>query len=273
MEKDSPKLKQFKVSEEEIRIKGELLDSDLFATIKGSSSTMGGTKKINNSLKMVHWNARGLAHPSKIQTINATDCDIMAIQEIDHPTENLLECITTKSVITKRERDAKGGGTITLSNLEITHITRYNINKDCEIARIIIDGVFILWIGNIYLNKGLPKQIQKLFSIINENIPENERQNIILLGDFNINLNKKSPKLTLLNNLCKQFQLSIQDPKSGTRDLATLDFIITGKGIEAALEDNLKSCSDHNILTWRIHFNATPRPKKSLSPIKNWRKR
>ena len=162
----------------------------------------------------------------------------------------------------------KGGGTITLSDLKITHKQEVDINKDCNLTRIVIDGVFVLWIGNIYLNRGLPKQINKLFSVIQENIPEHEVQNLILIGDFNVNINIKSNKLILLENLCKQFQLKINNPGKASRDMTTLDFLISGKGVEAKIKDNLDSCSDHNILIWDIIFKATSRPKNIYIPNK-----
>ena len=40
--------------------------------------------------------------------------------------------------------------------------------------------------------------------------PEHEIQNLILIGDFNVNIENESPKLTLLSNLCKQFRLKIK---------------------------------------------------------------
>ena len=72
-----------------------------------------------------------------------------------------------------------------------------------------IDSILVLWFGTIYLNKGLPKQITKESSIIQESIPENGMQNLILFGDFNVNINDKSAKLTLMTNLYNQFQLQI----------------------------------------------------------------
>jgi len=92
----------------------------------------------------------------------------------------------------------KGEGTMTLSELNITHWDERNINKDCSLVRLVIDGVFVIWFGNIYLNRGLPKQINKLFSAILSNMPEHEIQNLILIGDFNIG--NESPKHTLLLN-------------------------------------------------------------------------
>jgi len=268
MEENPQKSPSSKQINKEIRINVEILNSDLLLASASQSSERGGAnyKKINNSLRIAQWNIRGLNNQSKLHTINAIDCQIFALQEVDHPKNLILDQIHNLTPITKKERetDKRGGGTMTLSNLNITHKIEENINKDCNLTRIVIDGVFVIWIGNIYLNRGLPKQINKLFSIIQTKIPTHEQQNIILLGDFNININNKSPKLTLLNSLCKQFNLDINHPQSGTRMEATLDFLISGKGIEATIKDNLKSCSDHNILIWDINFKATSKPKKNI---------
>ena len=63
------------------------------------------TKKLNNSLKIAQWNLRSLSHLSKIQTINSIDCDILALQEINHLNENAVEKIHAKSVMMKKERN------------------------------------------------------------------------------------------------------------------------------------------------------------------------
>ena len=253
----------------EIRIRCERLNSDLLPASSGHGSLAGAKrKKVQNSLRIAQWNLRGLSHPSKIQTINIIDCDLLALQEINHLNSSKIDLINTKSVILRKERklEERGGGTMTLSDLNISHTEEINVNKDCNLLRLIIDGVFVVWIGNIYLNLGLPKQINKLFSAIQSNIPEHEMKNLILIGDFNVNLNNKSPKLTLLTNLCKQFNLKIHNPGQASREHTTLDFLISGGGIEASLKDNLRSCSDHNILIWDISFGATTKPKKIYIP-------
>ena len=54
-------------------------------------------------------------------TINSIDCDILALQEINHLNEGAIEKIHTKSVMMKKERNhERGGGTMTLSELNIT---------------------------------------------------------------------------------------------------------------------------------------------------------
>ena len=254
----------------EVRIRHEIFNSDLMLASASKSSHRGEqTKKLNNSLKIAQWNLRSLSHLSKIQTINSIDCDILALQEINHLNEGAIEKIHTKSIMMKKERNhERGGGTMTLSELNITHWDERNINKDCSLVRLVIDGVFVIWFGNIYLNRGLPKQINKLFSAILSNIPEHEIQNLILIGDFNVNIGNESPKLTLLSNLCKQFRLKINNPGKASRDQTTLDFLISGQGIEATIRENLQSCSDHNILIWDVTFRATSKPRGTYIPNK-----
>ena len=88
-------------------------------------------------------------------TINSIDCDILALQEINHLNEDAIEKIHTRSVMMKKERNhERGGGTMTLSELNIPHWDERNINKVCSLMRLVIDGVFVIWFGNIYLNRG-----------------------------------------------------------------------------------------------------------------------
>ncbi len=150
-----------------------------------------------------------------------------------------------KAIIKERTQQEKGGGTLTLSELRITSSKEFHVNKDSSLYRFILDGVFILWLGNIYLNRGMPKQVQKLFSVIQKEVPDNEMKNLILIGDFNINLAEKSPKLILMQNLCKQFRLKIHETNEGTRGAAKLDYMICGSGIEVNSQEVYPSSSDH----------------------------
>lgn len=112
--------------------------------------------KINNLIRIAQWNLRGSKHPSKIQTINIIDFDIFTLQEINHIDEQTVNKINTQTIISRKEREknSKGGGTMTLSNLNITKKEEITINKDSTLTRLVIDGVFVLWLGNIYLNRG-----------------------------------------------------------------------------------------------------------------------
>ena len=89
-----------------------------------------------------------------------------------------------------------------------------------------------------------------------------ERSNILLLGDFNINLvNAKDPKVVLLRNLAKQFQLPIHEPNSCTRKDAKLDFVVVGRGITIHPLDQIKANSDHDIVRWEVTLQATKKPR------------
>ncbi len=132
-----------------------------------------------------------------------------------------------------------------------------------------MDGVFVIWLGNIYLNRGLAKQVQKLFSIIQNEVPNHEKQNLILVGDFNVDLSKQSPKLTLLKNLCKQFQLDLHETSEPTRGHAKLDFMICGSGISVNSHATYPSSSDHKLILWGISFknNCSPPKTKILNRL------
>jgi hypothetical protein len=256
-----------KVLKNEIRTRKWLSSSDL---LLAPASTNGQTneKKTTNTISIAQWNTWGLSHLGKINVINSVKCDLFMIQEINHPHLDLISNLH-KTIINKqeREKDSKGGGTMTLSDLNFTSCQAYPVNKDTNLQRAILDGVFVFWIGNIYLNKGLPSQIQKLFSVIQNHVPDNERQNLLLIGDFNINLAEpKHPKVILLKNLCKQFQLTIHTPSKGTRGHAKLDFLISGSGIEAKQIEQLHTESDHDMITWEISFKATKRAEKVTIP-------
>ena len=89
----------------EVRIRHEIFNSDLTLASASKTSHRGEqTKKLNNLLKIAQWNLRSLSYLYKIQTINSIDCEILALQEINHLNEDAIEKIHTKSVMMKKER-------------------------------------------------------------------------------------------------------------------------------------------------------------------------
>ena len=242
-------------------------DSGLVPT---SQYTKWPVNRLEDGITLAQWNLRGLSTLKKTDVINSINCDIIALQETGHPNASLLEYIhRTLVTLKKRVENSKGGGSITISDLNITSKTEFHVNKDSNLIRIVLDGVFVIWFGNIYLNRGLSSQIQKLFSVIQTTIPDHERQNLILAGDFNINLNEhNNSKVILLNTLCKQFQLTIYQPEKPTRGQSKLDFLITGSQVNVSLIDHLQTESDHDLIKWKIKFKATTRPKEIIVPNK-----
>ncbi len=129
-----------------------------------------------------------------------------------------------------------------------------------------MDGVFDIWLGNIYLNSERTRQqstVQKPFSVIPNEVPDYQKQNLIIVGDFNVDLSKESPKLTLLLNLCKQFQLDLHETSESTRGCAKLSLMISRSGI--SVNSNAKYLSsDHKLILWEVAFKTVLPPKKNI---------
>lgn len=215
------------------------------------------------SLSIAQWNIRCLNEPAKISFVNAIDTDIVTLQEVRHPTEEAKRSLL-KQIVHTQERDLKmnGGGTMTLSRLTITHKLTYPINQDTVMHRLVIDNVFVIWLCNVYLNRGQTSQLQRIFSVILNSVPDSEISNILLIGDYNIDLSNNCSKSDLMNKTCKQFQLTTHKSNHGTRGSSMIDFIICGKNIRPTLNEqlNTKSLSDHDLILWNIELLATTRP-------------
>ncbi len=222
----------------------------------------------NDPFILAQWNLRGLNSKTKTDTINSIDCNVLCLQEINHPTINNPYLIL-KDVLDCKERDqsVRGGGTLSLSNLPISSKKVIHVNKDSNLVRLVIDNIIPIWLCNIYLNKGSTKQIQKLFKTIQTEIPERERANLVIVGDFNVNISDDDlMKVKLITKICKTFSLQLLKPTFHTRPSSgtTLDFLITGSGISAELITQRPSLSDHHILYWKI----TLKPLIKLSSLK-----
>src|SRR5690606_32218732 len=100
----------------------------------------------------------------------------------------------------------------------------------------------------IYLAKYSRKNILELFSKIKETAPETQWSRILLVGDWNMNIdNEDQKKSQTLNLILKQMGLSIF--KAGpTRVGNTLDFF-AGNGVKITQVEKLSSlASDHCML-------------------------
>src|SRR5688500_9221380 len=74
--------------------------------------------------------------------------------------------------------------------------------------------------------------------------------------------------MVLLKDLCKQFQLQINEPKENTRHGAKLDFLICGQGINVTYINQTSLISDHEIIQWSVGFKVTVKPQKLYIPNK-----
>ena len=96
---------------------------------------------------------------------------------------------------TCRIRDnERGGGTIILMSSRMNNnlITKASstkpIAKDSILAKYIFASNRILWLGSIYLHKGTVDEIIELFSDIQRNVPEEDWPNVLLAGDWNVDV-------------------------------------------------------------------------------------
>ena len=145
------------------------------------------------------------------------------------------------------------------------HLTKeieFSLNKDSSLIKARAQGTH-LWIGNVYIPLWSLEEATKLMCKVRTKIPVNEWTNILLLGDFNLDLNKAEENdLKNFRSLCKQMGLIIVPPTDNTRANARLDFAIAGSNITIPRSSNICSQSDHNALVWEIEIKN---PKKKTA--------
>ena len=106
-------------------------------------------------------------------------------------------------------------------------------------------GQHCLWLVNTYLRLGSKAQIQELFRNLKNRVLGDEVEDIIMIGDFNVNLEVRSDELDLLNALAKELNLKIFRPESRTRGDSTLDFLIAHKNLQVQINTIYTDLSDH----------------------------
>ncbi len=148
--------------------------------------------------------------------IRALSGDIITVQELWHHSKEIAN-IGEILEVTERQDNKRGGGTATISSSnEIRVVDRVQLNKDSHIIKIKQQNTYY-WLANVYLNKGTFGKIQKLFGKLRTIVPPNEWGIICCIGDFNVDMTKKSPEEELLTKLSKLMGLKIVLPSTSTR--------------------------------------------------------
>ena len=130
---------------------------------------------------------------TKIIFIKGLKSELIALQEIQQKEDTISSNFNTINI---QERTTKrGGGTATIiENLYGWKISKVvKINKDSNLLKINLQNNYI-WFLNLYLNQGKMSKIQKLFGILQKNIPINEMSQLLVIGDFNIDVYDQEEK-------------------------------------------------------------------------------
>jgi len=143
--------------------------------IRSNSNTQQKHQKIEGStMKVCCWNLRSFNNLNKSAEINKHPSDLILLQEVWNPKEDLLNSLGDMR-ITQSRRDNHGGSLIawkedflTLSKLPA------QINKDTIIARWTLAGNRTLWCSSVYIPKKDKKAILDLMGQIRTIVPESE---------------------------------------------------------------------------------------------------
>ena len=122
--------------------------------------------------------------------MNGLACDITALQEIWQHQQGIKEKWDILDIITRPS--GRGGGTATLIQDPNQFLVqkKIQINKDSNMLRIRIKNNYF-WFCNIYLHEPKITKLQKLMGKVLQYVPQNELSQVIILGDFNIDLNPR----------------------------------------------------------------------------------
>jgi len=180
--------------------------------------------------------------------------DIICVQEIWGANLEALKTNLPKSRFNISQRvDRRGGGSLTILENSIQVHKIYPVNKDSNLLRTIVHGNKVLWLCNAYLNTGKVSQIQKLFRTLLENIPKEELNRVVVIGDLNVNIIKKdNEKFKLLKTLAAQIGLEIVEPDIVTFRSSKLDFAMVSKGLNGKLTVDTYNLSDHSPIVLKI---------------------
>ena len=219
-------------------------------SLSPSTQTLSRTGNDNPShaiLKIFSWNARSMNSRNKQLFTQSRPEEIICVQEIWGARLNVLHAGLDKSRYNVSQRtNLCGGGSLTLLKGSVLIHQSSPVDKDSNLLRLIVHGNKILWLCNTYLNLGKVSQVQKLFKTILERVPKDELNRVVIIGDLNIDVQKKeSEKFKLLKTLAGQLGLEILEPSTGTLGSSKLDITIVAKGLKGNLIVETSDLSDH----------------------------
>ncbi len=200
-------------------------------------------------LLLCSWNVRSL-NLEKVARILSMKPHVICLQEIWNPPPSLLELLDGTQILKKRN-DGYGG---TLSSWSTGLVSQsfepIPISEDSAVTKLTIAGNRSVWFSSIYLKKRSKKAILEVFSILKQKVPQEDWNQLLLAGDWNINIADDSDKVThTLKLIIKQMGLQIFNSEP-TRQGHTLDFIIAGRGIRVEdIKCKKTTLSDHSIVT------------------------
>ena len=233
-----------------------------------------GCPNQGTTVDILSWNAHSITTDVKQLFIKSMPHDIICIQETwgslnFNGFNHLFGCVSS-GLSRPQER---GGGSLTLFKRNIEIHSEYTINKDTKLLRAIVNCNKILWICNTYLNQGKINQIQKLFRLLRDKVPSSEWNRVVIIGDFNVNLNNPlDARVKLLEALAKELGLMILRPPLNTFKSSTLDFAIVSKKLEGLVSVSNRSISDHLPICLQIklpfcnkNYNSISLPNRKLA--------
>lgn len=117
------------------------------------------------------------------------------------------------------------------------------------------------------------KELAGIFRLLREMVPTTEFPNLIMMGDFNIDLRSDTTQRDFLNTISKQLALHVHDfgPTRITASTAThIDFAITGGSIklEKPTSETTGTSSDHSAIYAIYSVPMTPTKLTALIPDK-----
>jgi len=213
-----------------------------------------------NSLDILSWNAHSLNSPLKKLFIASKTEPIKCIQEtwgasVDSTVNGAILNSKTRLVGT-------GGGSLTILDNVIRSHKEFLVNQDSKLLRLILHGNKVLWLCNCYLSLGNVPQIQSLFKTLRDTIPKDEWDRVIVIGDFNINLQSPSDgKVKLLKTLAKELGLQLIEPPSDTFGTSKLDYALVSNTLNASLSVIDNSLSDHKPIVLKVEVKILNKQK------------
>jgi hypothetical protein len=167
----------------------------------------------------------------------------------------------------------RGGGVATLIDpkLKFSILKTCQLSKDSIASRVRLNQHFFLWVCNVYMPKYSLVKLQNILGKLGEVIPNNEIKTCIILGDFNIDVNKRSEDSKTLEKLLKAAGLTLWRPPLPTHiSGSTIDLIAHGAGIEITDLTFINTPSDHKALKWKAKLATSEKAKPLTIPNKKY---
>ena len=246
-----------------------------FFSLNNNETILKDYTQPKNSLTLSLWNCRSLNSSLKTSLIKNLNSDVVVLTEIWNPSAEIKNKFC-KSAFSCRS-DNRGGGVAILGFSSDVEFQEFGTQfEDMCLVKVISQSNNPIWVLACYFQpSSVTDCCNRCLDVIERFIPSWNWKRTIILGDFNMDIRKKSKTLEKFKDRLSQKQILIAELKedicSRESTMSVIDYWFSGLDIQIdgdSISVKKTPLSDHNILSFSLTFSRPKRHEDLCLPNK-----